>query len=95
MLNAGASARGLVSFPGGLLQDQLVEREIRDRLPEPLVLDLQVLHAPNLVALQAAVLLAPAVVGDLRHADRADRVANALALRDQHIHLPQLGDHIH
>ena len=39
-------ARGWSVSPGGHLQDQLVEGEIRDRLARPLVLNLQVLHPP-------------------------------------------------
>ena len=34
----------------------------------------------------------PPIIGDLAHADLADCVGDMLALRDQHIDLPQLRD---
>jgi hypothetical protein len=43
----------------GFLQDQLVEREFRDGLPQPLVLPLQLLQPLRLIELQAAVLAPP------------------------------------
>jgi transposase len=43
------------------LQNELVKREIGDGLAQALVLGLQLLHALDLVGLQAAVLLAPAM----------------------------------
>jgi hypothetical protein len=83
---------GLRSFPSGLLQDELVEREIRDSPAQPRVLGLKVLQPFDLVALEPAILLAPAVVRDLRDADGADRVGHGLPLREQDIDLAQLGD---
>ena len=83
-----------MSSPSRLLQNQLVQRQIGNRLAQPLVLDLQVLHPPNLIRLQPAELLAPTVVRHLGHTEGADHIADALALRDQHVRLPQLGDHI-
>src|SRR4029453_10672746 len=50
------------------------------------------LRAPVLLGLEPAILLPPAVVGHLGHADRAHRIGHALPLRDQDIHLAQLGD---
>src|SRR5262249_28586314 len=85
-------ARGLVVSPGCLLQDQLVQRQIRHRTAKPIVLRLEILQPPDLVALQAAELLPPPVVGHLAHPDRADRFRYALTLRGQNINLPQLGD---
>src|SRR5262249_3404943 len=85
-------ARGLVVSPGGLLQDQLVQRQIRHRTAKPIVLRLEILQPLDLVALQAAELLPPAVVSHLAHPDRADRFRYALTLRGQNINLPQLGD---
>ena len=57
-------AQGSVISPGCLLQDQLVQRlqrQIRDRLPEPRVLGLQLLKSLHLVRLQTAVLVAPTI----------------------------------
>src|SRR3954469_10563700 len=68
------------SSPRRLLQDQLVERQVRNRLAQALVLGLQLLHAPDLIRLQAPELLAPTIVRHLGHADRADRIGDALTL---------------
>src|SRR5690606_18264700 len=46
----------------------------------------------HLIALQAAELLAPAIIRELRHADRANRLANRSSLRQQNIDLAQLRD---
>lgn len=77
---------------GGLAKDQLLERQIRDRLAQPLVLLLKILQPLHLVALQAAEFLAPAVIGERRDADRADRFGDRASLRYQHVDLPQLRD---
>jgi len=54
-----ASEKGSVFSREGFLQDQLVEREFRDGLPQPLVLPLQLLEPLRLIELQAAVLAPP------------------------------------
>jgi len=52
---------------------------------------LQILHPLDLVRLQATEdSRAPPVIGDVRDADRPHRVDHRLALRDQHINLPEL-----
>jgi hypothetical protein len=56
---SGDGAKGSVISLGGFLQDQLVERQVRDRLTEPGVLLFKVLDPLDLVRLQAAILLAP------------------------------------
>src|SRR3954466_6851826 len=94
MLNTGADARGSEVSPGSLLQDQLVEGEVGDRFAQALVLGLQLLHALDLVRLAAAILLTPAVIRDLGHPDGADRLHHRGALRNQNIHLAQLGDNL-
>src|SRR6185437_1506551 len=68
------------------------EREIRDGLAQARILGLQLLHALDLVRLQAAVLLAPSIVRDLGDPNRADRVRHWGSLCDQHIDLAQLGN---
>src|SRR4029453_10732442 len=55
---------------------------------------LQVLQPLPLMGFQPAELLAPAVLRHLGHADRADRVGHALALRGQNLNLPQLRDNL-
>src|SRR5262249_32705879 len=85
-------ARGLEVSPGSLLQNELVQRQIRDRLAQPAVLELKLLQALDLLDLQPAKLLTPTIVGHLAHTDLPDRLRHALALRDQNIHLAQLRD---
>src|SRR5213078_1298129 len=83
---------GLRSFPGGLLQNELVQCEVRDRLAQTGVLRLELLQAFDLVGLQPAELLPPPIIGNLAHPDLADGVGNVLSLRDKDIDLPQLRD---
>src|SRR5215207_9381007 len=71
-------ARGLEVSPGCLLQNQLVQRQVGNRSAQPRVLSLEILQSLDLVALEPAKLLAPAVVRDLRNPNRAYRVGNAL-----------------
>ena len=84
--------RGLEVFPGGLLQDQLVQRQVGNRPAQPGVLGLERLQPLHLVALKAAVLVPPPIVRNLRHADRPDRLADRPALPRQHNDLAQLRD---
>src|SRR5215208_3841275 len=60
-------ARGLEVSPGCLLQNQLVQRQVGNRSAQPRVLSLEILQSLDLVALEPAKLLAPAVVRDLRN----------------------------
>jgi hypothetical protein len=63
---------GLSSFPGGLLQNEFVECQIRDCPAKPGVLCLKILQPLHLLGLEPSELLAPAVVRNLAHADLAD-----------------------
>ena len=54
-----AGARGLEVSPRRFLQDQLVQRQIRHRLAQPGILDLQLLQPLHLVELHAAILAPP------------------------------------
>src|SRR5205814_9967330 len=85
-------ARGLLISQGRLLQDQLVQRQIRYRTAKPGVLRLEILQTLDLVALQPAKLLPPSVIRHHAYPDRADRLRHALALLGQIINLAQLGD---
>jgi hypothetical protein len=76
----------------GLLQNELVQRQIRDGLAQPAVLERKVLQALHLLGPQPAELLAPPIIRHLTHPDLADCVHHVLALRDQNIDLPQLRD---
>src|SRR5690606_19933139 len=82
--------RGSEVSRGGLFQDQLLERQVRHSLAQPVVLFLELLQPLYLVTLQAAELLAPPIVCKLRHADRANRFSDRSALRQQHVDLAQL-----
>src|SRR5690606_14682712 len=62
------------------------------RLAQPHVLTLQLLQPLGLVHLQAAIFLAPAIVGLLRHPDRPDRLAERPTPTHQNLHLTQLAD---
>src|SRR2546421_12888687 len=70
-------ARGLEVSPGSLLQNELVQRQIRDRLAQPAVLELKLLQAFDLLDLQPAKLLTPGIVGHLAHTDLPDRFRHA------------------
>src|SRR5215204_1270444 len=85
---------GLEVSPGCLLQNQLVQRQVGNRSAQPRVLSLESLQSLDLVALEPAKLLAPAVVRNLRNPNRAYRLGNALPLRHQHIHLAQLRNNL-
>src|SRR4029453_2593812 len=85
-------ARGLEVSPRSLLQNELIQRQIGNRLAQPAVLELKVLQALHLLGLQPTKLLAPPIIRYLAHADLADCVHHVLTLRDQNIPLPQLRD---
>jgi hypothetical protein len=83
-------ARGLEVSLSSLLQNELVERQIRDGTPEPDILSLELLQPFHLIALELTKLLTPAIIRHFGHADLADRIGNTLTLRDQNINLSQL-----
>lgn len=76
----------------GLGQDQLVQRQIRYRLAQPANLKLKILETLDLLDLQTAELLSPAIKRHVTDADLTDRVRHARALRNQNIDLPQFGN---
>src|SRR5262249_38657034 len=78
----------------GLLQNELVQRQIGNRLAQPAVLELKVLQALHLLGLQPAELLAPPIIRHLAHPDLADCVRHGLPLRDQNIDLSQLRNNL-
>ena len=63
---------GLEVSPSGLLQNELVQCQIRDRLAQSAVLELKILQALHLLGLQPAKLLAPPIIRHLAHPDLAD-----------------------
>ena len=65
--------RGLEVSLCGLAEDLLVQRQVGHRPAKSGVLRLKLLQTLYLVALKAAVFTPPAVVRDLRHANRPDR----------------------
>jgi len=58
-----------MSSPCGLSQDLFIQCEIRDSLPQPLVLQLKMFQLLELVSAHAAIVLAPAVLRELGHAN--------------------------
>ena len=86
--------RGLPVSRGGLFEDQLLKRQIRDRASEPRVLTLQLLQSLDLIVLQPAVFGSPSVVRYFRHAYRPDRLRHRATLRRQNVNLPQLRDNL-
>ena len=76
--------------PRRLSQDELVERQIRDRPPEPLVLFLELLQPLQLRPAHAAILPPPPVVALLRDPDLTHSIGDRHALPVQHLDLPQL-----
>ena len=87
-------ARGLEVSPGSLLQNELIKRQIGNSPAKSVVLCLEILQPLHLISFEPTELLAPAIVRDLAHTNLADRVNNALALRDQNVNLPQLRDNL-
>src|SRR3954449_12550238 len=83
---------GLEVSPGSLLQNELVQGQVGDCPAQTTIFLLELLQALHLVGLEPTVLLTPPIIGDLAHADLADRVSDVLALRDQNVDLPQLRD---
>ena len=82
------------SFKISLSQDQLVQHQIRDRLPKTAILLLQVLKTLGLVRTKAALFLAPAIVTLLRYAARATSLTNRLALHQGHLGIAQHADYL-
>ena len=76
--------------PRRLGQDELVECQIGDRPPEPLVLLLKLLQPLQLAPAHADILPAPAIVALLRDPDLAHRIGDRHALAMQHLDLPEL-----
>ena len=83
-----------VSPPSRLLEDQLVERQVRSRTTKPAVLLLPLLHPPSLVDLQASILLAPPVIGLLRNANPATCLRRDSTLPQHDLRLTQLADNL-
>jgi len=72
--------RGLEVSPGSLSKDLRVQRQVRYRTPKPGILGLKFLQPFHLIALQTAVFVPPAIIRDLRHANRTDRLRDCPAL---------------
>ena len=83
-------AKGLEAFLCCLGQDQLVQREIGDRAPKPLVLLLQLFQTSALRLLHPTIERPPSAVRLLRHADLAHRLGNRRASSLQNFNLPKL-----
>src|SRR5215467_8674345 len=79
-------ARGLEVSPNSLLQNELIQRQIGNRLAQSAVLELKVLQALHLLGLQPAKLLAPPIIRHLAHPDLADCVRHGLPLPPPMLH---------
>ena len=80
---------GLSSFPVcSLLQDQLVEPQIRDSPSQLFILLLESLQFFQLIYAHPAILLAPAVVGLFNYSDLPNRIQTRHALPHQNLNLP-------
>ena len=74
--------------PGRLRKNLLVQRQVRDRAAQPLVLLLKLLEAAKLVAAYPAILLAPPEIRDRTDPEPPDRVRHQHALAVQNLHNP-------
>jgi len=63
----------------GVIQDQLVERQVSDCLAQPGIFPLQLFQPVRLADFHAAVLMAPAIASLLRQAKAAANPADRLA----------------
>ena len=79
---------------GRLLQDQLLQRQVRNRPAQPLVLLLHILHPPFLVGLQPTLFLAPAIIGLLADLNPAARLRSRRTLRQHDLNFTQLADNL-
>lgn len=86
------AARGLEVPLGSVLQDNFLQRQLGHNTLEPLVLPFQVFQTPRLVALQASILPAPAVVGDIRNPCVLAGLMDRLAFAHQYVNLSELRD---
>lgn len=75
-----------------LRKDHLVNRQIGHSAATPGILGHEILNLRDLIGSQPAELLVPAAICHLGHANRADRIRDGFALRDQDIDLPQFRD---
>src|SRR5688572_1133743 len=87
-----ACGEGLVFSRQSFLQDLLVQRQLRDRLLQTLVLALELFQALGLINLQASVLAPPFVVGLLRDPCATADLARSLPLREPHFGFTQEAD---
>ncbi len=83
-----------MSSPGGLGQDLFVDRQIRDRSTELLILLLELLQFLELSSSHAAILLSPAVIGLFCDTHLPDRINTHHSLPNQYINLAQLCDNL-
>ena len=83
-------ARGLEVSRGSLIQDQLVQRQVRNVSSEPLILLLKTFEFPQLSRPHATILLAPSIKRLLRNLDFPDRINPRHPLTNEHLNLAKL-----
>lgn len=87
-------AKGSEVFRCGFLQDQLVQRKIRNHVPQPLVLFLKTLQFLKLFCAHSVVFLFPTIIGLFSHTDLPDLINPCHALPQHNFNLPQLNDNL-
>ena len=94
MINALTAMQGSAVSPCGLLQNELVQREIGDGMLQPLVLFSQLLQALHLHPAHSAIELASAIVYLLRDADLTNWICHRHSLSLQHLNPAKLRDNL-
>lgn len=83
-----SGVRGLVVSQERLVQNHLIQSEVRDRLAKSGVLLLQVLQAPGLIRLQTSILLAPSITALFPYTKRLADQSDLLTLGQPHFGFP-------
>ena len=86
----GVSWPGLKVSPGRLLQDRIVDREIRDDFAKSDILEFNLFQAFGLIHAKAAKFLAPAVVGNVGNLQLATHFGEGHTLGKQDFRFPKL-----
>ena len=81
----GSSLLILEVSPRGLLQNELVQRQIGDHLAPSRLFSSSRSFRRFTCSVQSTELLAPAIVGHFAHTNLADRVRHVLTLREQNV----------
>jgi len=86
--------RGLVVSLKGLLQNQLVQRQLRHSLLQTTILSLKFLKTPGLRNLHPTEIFPPTLIGLLRDPEAPADTLNLLPLRELHFSFSQHADNL-